>query len=377
MTGDGGRMRVLVIGGMSQSLVNFRGPMLQRMVSSGHEVYACAGEANADITAHLTAMGVTFRGVELQRRGTNIMADWRYSRAISDVIAAVRPGVVLAYTIKPVIYGALAAARLGVPLVAAMITGVGAAQPEANLRSHVVALIARWLYAKALRKVNVVFFQNPDDEALFRAHQLIGNSRVVQIAGSGVDLQHFREERPITEPVTFLLIARLLANKGIREYVAAARILRMYSPTARCVLVGPVETGAGAIPRREVERWHDEGVIEYLGQIDDVRPVIASASAYVLPSHREGMPRTVLEAMAMGRAVITTDTPGCRETVHDGVNGYLVPVGDVNALAARMRELVDKRQLIAEMGLQSRRLAAERFDVNHVNGVIMTALGLQ
>lgn len=368
-------MRILVLGGISRSLLNFRGKMLEAMVAQGHEVTCCAGEVETDVVEQLKGMGVGFHGVELRRRGTNALGDWRYYRALRQVIAKVKPDVVLAYTIKPVVYGCLAAARANVPTVAAMITGAGAAQPGATAKESAIAWIVQRLYRRALRRTDVVFFQNPDDEAMFRQCGLIKNHRVVQIAGSGVDLSHYAPAPPVTDPVTFLLIARLLQAKGIREYVTAATSLsERYGRRVLCVLVGPFEDG-GEISSEELARWR-RGAIDYRGALDDVRPALREASVYVLPSYREGTPRTVLEAMAMGRAIITTDAPGCRQTVVEGENGYLVPPKDAQALEDAMRRFVEAPELIVKMGQQSRRLAECRFDVHLVNRTILAALQL-
>jgi len=353
--------------------------MLEAMVEAGHEVIGCAGEVEPYAVAKLEAMGVAFRGVELDRRGTSIAGDRRYRRALRAVIDEVKPDVVLAYTIKPIVYGCLEAKRAGVPTVAAMITGAGAAQPGTNVKEKLVAWVARRLYRKALRGVDVLFFQNPDDEAMFRDAGLMGESRVVRIPGSGVDLAHYAPSRPPTEPVTFLLIARLLAKKGVREYTAAAEAIQARFPQAgaRCLLVGPAETGGGAVPIEEVRAWEKAGVIEYLGSLEDVRPAINQASVYVLPSaYGEGQPRTVLEAMAMGRPIITTDAPGCRETVEEGVNGFLVPVRDADALSEAMARFIEDRGLIERMGKASRARAEAIYDVNKVNAIILDALGL-
>jgi len=369
-------MRVLVLGGISRSLVNFRGEMLRAMIDAGHEVCACAGEVNQSDVSKLREWGIEFRGVDLERRGTSIAKDWRYRRAVGAVIGQCRPDVVLSYTIKPVVYGSLAARSCGVRTVAAMITGAGIVQPGTSFRDRVMARVGRTLYSRALRAVDVVFFQNPDDEMLFREYRLLGKSRVIQIAGKRQDLDWFFRVPARTGPVTFLLIARLLENKGVHEYVEAARLLKKRYPAVQCLLVGPCETGRGAVGPEAVKCWHNQGWIDYRGPVDDVRQSIADASVYVLPSYREGLPRTVVEAMAMGRPIITTDVPGCRETVMEGVNGYLVPKRDPVGLEAAMRRFVEDASLIEEMGLQSRRLAEQRFDVRRVNDVILSALGL-
>lgn len=351
--------------------------MLESMIASGHEVFACSGEVEADSVERLRSIGVVFYPVELERRGTSALSDFRYYRSLCAIIDHVKPDVVLAYTVKPVVYGSIAAWRCKVPLVAAMITGAGAAQPGQSITQRVVSRIARALYAVSLRHVDVIFFQNENDEAMFRRYRLIRNSRVVQIAGSGVDNSHYCLTESVTEPLTFLLIARLLVNKGILDFAAAAASLKKkYGNLVRFVLVGPFESGNGGISRGDLDSWQRCGCIDYLGPLDDVREVIASASVYVLPSYREGTPRTVLEAMSMGRPVITTDVPGCRETVVDGHNGYLVPVRDPRSLANAMARFIENPHTIAEMGLRGREIALSRYDVNKVNAVILKELGL-
>lgn len=370
-------MRILVIGGISRSLTNFRGKLLAALVAAGHDVTACAGEVEPEVISQLAAIDVKFCGVRLNRRGINFFSDLQYFHCLRAIIHSAQPDLVLSYTIKPVIYGSIAAARCGVPQIAAMITGAGAAQPGVGVKERVVASVARRLYAQALRHASVVFFQNPDDELMFREHGLLGHGQVVQIPGSGVDLQHFHAAPPVTKPITFLLIARLLANKGVREYALAATKLReKHGSNVRFLLAGPFESGGAGIDTAELSRWQADGVIEYLGALSDVRPAIAAASVYVLPSYREGTPRTVLEAMAMARPVITTDAPGCRETVVDGDNGYLVPLREAGTLAQTMNRFITDPALIPRMGTSSRELAESRFDVNKVNQVILRALNL-
>jgi glycosyltransferase involved in cell wall biosynthesis len=196
------------------------------------------------------------------------------------------------------------------------------------------------------------------------------------IPGSGVDLTHFALVAPRILPVTFLLIARLMYDKGVREYVEAARSLKSGYPDARFRLLGPLDPNPMGVPRRVVEEWQREGVIEYLPETRDVRPFLAEASVYVLPSYHEGMPRSVLEAMAMGRPIVTTDAPGCRETVVPGRNGYLVPVKDSAALSRAMERFMIDPSMISAMGHQSRLLAEERFDVRKVNSEILSRMGI-
>ena len=233
------------------------------------------------------------------------------------------------------------------------------------------------MYAVALRGAHVVFFQNPDDEALFRASGLVGRGqRRVRIAGSGVDLERFAPAPLPDGPMTFLMIGRLLREKGIYEYVDAARIVKASHPEVRFRLLGSLDSNPSAISEEALAQLQHDGTIEYLGKTLDVRPYIADSHVVVLPSYHEGMPHSVLEGMSMGRAIITTDVPGCRETVVPGHNGILVPRADPAALAGAMEELVGNASALAAMGRESRTLAEERFDVHEVNRVIFGALGL-
>jgi glycosyltransferase involved in cell wall biosynthesis len=370
-------LRILVIGGVSRSLINFRGPLLQAMVAAGHEVHACAGEPMQAAMQQLSAMGVTFHPVALDRRGTSVLGDLHYRRALARIIASLKPDVVLAYTIKPIVYGLPAAAKAGAGTRAAMITGAGAAQPGSTIKEHVVGWISRRLYRRALRHASVALFQNPDDEAMFKQYRLLGDRRVVQIPGSGVDLAVYAPAATVTEPVTFLLIARLLVNKGVREYAAAAEALKQrYGPRVRFLLVGPFEDGDGGISAEELQDWQERGAVAYYGALSDVRSAMGEASVYVLPSYREGTPRTVLEAMAMGRPIVTTDAVGCRETVVAGENGWLVPPRDSKALTEAMACFVEQPALIEQMGQRSRSRAEAVYDVHRVNAMIMEALSV-
>ncbi len=218
-------------------------------------------------------------------------------------------------------------------------------------------------------------FQNPDDRALFVERKLTPIGKTHLVAGSGIDLNLFHPT-PFPDTPHFLLKARLIAEKGIREYVAAAQIVKQEFPRAVFTLAGYHVYHLAGIPQQEREEWEKAGFVDFVGQVEDVRPLIAKSSVYVLPSYREGLPRTVLEAMAMGRAIITTEAPGCRETVQPGINGFLVPVRQVEPLVEAMREFCRNPELVPTMGLASREMAVDRFDVKKVNAEIMQIMGL-
>lgn len=371
-------MSFLVIASFPESLLHFRGPLLAALQAKGLQVHVAAPNLpeGSVIRQQLQVLGYVVHSVPMCRTGTNPVADaftlwqlWRLMRCI-------RPSHVLAYTIKPVIYGSFAAWLAGVPRRFALITGLGYAfQGQAHARRGLRTLVRR-LYGLALRHTHKVFFQNPDDQALFRSLGLLPTdipSCVVN--GSGVDVAAFAVA-PVPPAPHFLLIARLLGDKGVREYVQAAQRTRALYPQARFSLVGWLDENPDAITQSELDDWVKTGTLDFLGRLSDVRPAIKACSVYVLPSYREGTPRTVLEAMAMGRAVITTDAPGCRETVVDGDNGFLVPVRSVDALAEAMARFITDPTLAARMGQRGRQLAEDKYDVHKVNTVMLKEMGL-
>lgn len=369
---------VFVLGSYAASLLGFRGHLLSSMVRRGHRVVACAPAAPAAVIDALAAMGVAYRDVPLKRAGIRLDQDLRALWALVAILRELRPEAVLSYTIKPVIYGLLAARLVGVPRRFAMITGLGYSFIGAGLKARLTGVAARRLYRLSLSGAERVFFQNPDDRTLFERLRLVrGPDQAVMVNGSGVDLDAFRPAPLPGGPTSFLLIARLLEEKGVREYLNAARQVRARYPQTAFHLLGWHDEGnPAAISERELRSWAKDGVVELHDVVDDVRPVMAAASVYVLPSYREGTPRTVLEAMAMARPIVTTDAPGCRETVQHGVNGFLVPVGDAAALAQAMTRFVEEPALAGRMGRESRRIAEQKYDVHKVNQVILDAMGL-
>lgn len=367
--------RVMIIGVLPESLLNFRGALIKDLIAAGHTVHAVSAEADARTKSALARLGAIHHEVYFERTGTRLLADLTTLWQLFLLLRQVGPEHVLAYTIKPVLYGGLAARMAGVPRYNALITGLGYVFDE-HVLARPLGRVVLALYRKALKKARIVFFQNPDDCRVFREHGLLAaNSRAIVVDGSGVDIDFFRPA-PFPSELSFLMIARLLRAKGVYEYVEAARRLRQEYPGVVCRLVGWIDPGPDAVRPAELEAWQREGVIEYLGRLQDVRPAIAQSSVYVLPSYREGVPRTVLEAMAMGRPVITTNAPGCKETVVLGENGYLIPPRNVGALVDAMRRYIESPELVELHGAQSRCLASTRFDVRVVNRRMLEEMGL-
>jgi glycosyltransferase involved in cell wall biosynthesis len=376
-------MKILLVASLADSLVNFRGSLIRALQASGQDVHVAAPDLplHSPVRLQLQGMGVTVHQVPMLRTGTNPLVDLRTAWALWRLMSMIKPARVLAYTIKPVIYGTLAAWLAGVPQRFALITGLGYAFQSGGHRSSLQTLVQN-LYGLALARAERVFFQNPDDLALFRECGILkSHTPICVVNGSGVDLARFVVQ-PLPDgfaqgAVRFLYIGRLLGDKGVREYVEAARVLKRRHPQVHCMLVGWIDSNPNAINQAELDGWVADGYIEFLGRLNDVRPAIASCSVYVLPSYREGTPRTVLEAMAMGRAVVTTDAPGCRETVLHGENGFLVPIQDPEALAEAMRRFIEEPELQQSMGARSRQIAERKYDVHKVNAVMLAGMGLK
>lgn len=369
--------RVLLIASYPESIPAFRGPLIQALVASGCEVHVAAPGIGSllQIRDALVAMGATLHDIPLRRTGTNPIADLGLLLALFRLVRKLRPTATLPYTIKPVVYGTLAAWLAGVPRRFALVTGLG--YVFTGDRQGLVKRIISRLYRAALGRTHKAFFQNPDDERHFRELGILPpHVPSVVVNGSGVDVDAYPFQPVAEAPPVFLMIGRLLGDKGVREYAEAARRVKQRFPAARFLLVGWIDENPDAIAQSDLDAWIVSGAIEFLGKLDDVRPAIEAASVYVLPSYREGTPRTVLEAMAMGRAVITTDAPGCRETVVDGDNGFLVPVQSVDALAEAMSRFIADPGLAARMGLRSRRIAEDKYDVRKVNALILREMGI-
>lgn len=370
--------KFLLLASFPDSIIQFRGAFIEALLDAGCEVHVAAPSLTtcSKVAPELEAKGVVCHDVPLARTGMNAVRDCYTLFALIRLMLLVRPHYVLGYTIKPVVYGLLAAWFVRVPRRFALITGLGRAF-QVDSHGSLLQRVVRMLYRVALSRADKVFFQNPDDEALFRSLCIMSDrvpSRVVN--GSGVDIDQFISAALPAEPLRFVMIARLIGDKGVREYVRAARVVRETNPDVCFSLVGWIDETPGAVDQSELEAWIHGGVIDFLGRRDDVRSVLADAHVYVLPSYREGTPRTVLEAMAMGRAIITTDAPGCRETVLEGKNGYLVPIKDAAALARAMLKFVESPSGVASMGKCSRTIAEDKYDVHKVNSVMLQEMGI-
>lgn len=380
-------MTFLIIASYLPSVLNFRGKLLEAIAQRNIEIHILTPDLDIfpDEVKQLRQLGYILHEIPMQRTGTNPIADLKTLLAIYRISKKIKPEYMLAYTIKPVIYGGLATWLASVPHRYSLITGLGYAfqnvEENGGQRSFFQKIVHA-LYEQSLKHSHKVFFQNPDDLKLFQDLKLIHDKvPTIVVNGSGVNISEF-DVVPLPYDdlqqfkVSFLLIARLLIDKGIREYAEAAKQLKQKYPYVEFHLVGWIDENPTAIRKAELDQWVADGRLKFWGKLADVRPAISACSVYVLPSYREGMPRTVLEAMAMGRAIITTDAPGCRETVVDGENGFLIEVKSVDSLVQAMEKMIIQPRLVSIMGQQSREIALNKYDVHQVNQHMMREMGL-
>lgn len=367
---------VLVVAANSRSLIANRGDLIREMLALGYRVAAVV--PNADYLPETEELGIDLYPIEMARTATNPLSDLGYLASLVKLMRELKPKTVFSYSAKPVVYGSLAAKLAGVPGRFSMITGLGHAFTTTDRKTRIVRQVLSLLYRAGISACRKVFFQNPDDVAQLRELGVLRDaSKVVRTNGSGVDTKRF-QRRPIPEGAPlFLFIGRLLTEKGVAEFVEAASRVRSNWPNARFVAVGPHDPGLPhSVAVEDLASWETEGVVEFVGGVKDVRPWLEQCSVFVLPSYREGTPRSVLEAMSVGRPIITTDAPGCRETVTDGVNGFLVPPQTTEPLARAMEKLLEQPELISTMADSSRAIAEEKYEVKKVNRVILGAMGL-
>lgn len=373
-------MKIVIVASTPESIIPFRGKLILRFHNLGFKVHICApfNEEHQNIVQELKDnYFVEPHNTILGKASMNMLSDLRYLIRLIKITKSVKPDVMLCYTMKPVIYGSIAGWISKVPMRISMITGLGFIFSEShNVFKRCVQFISKILLKFSLQKNNKIFFQNIDDQKLFSQKKITSKNQLTFVTnGSGVDL-NFYKVRPLPPEPSFLLIARMINNKGIREYIKAIREVKKSYPLIRFNMVGGLEENIDGIDLKDIYSWVAEGLVNYKGSLSDVRPEIEDCSIFVLPSYREGTPRSVLEAMSMGRAIITTDVPGCRDTVIDGVTGILVRPKDSFDLAKAMLRLIKDSELRVEMGRKSREYVEKKYSDKLVVEQIISQLDL-
>jgi len=351
-------VKVMIVLNTAWNLVNFRIGLIRALVSAGYEVVAVA--PSDKYAGGLAALGCRFIHVPMDNNGINPAKDLLLLWRLFWLLRTEKPNVYLGYTVKPNVYGSFAARALGIPVIN-NIAGLG----TVFIRGGWLSLLVKGLYRLALSRSQKVFFQNNDDRQLFIRSRLVHECLTDLLPGSGIDLIQFPPTPlSVNVPVRFLLIARMLWDKGVGEFVEAARLLKQRGVSADFCLLGMLDPqNPVAISRQQVNTWAAEGVVNYLGVNDNVREEIAQADCIVLPSYREGTPRALLEAAAMARPIVTTDSAGCRNVVDDGINGYLCKPKNSSDLADKMLHILSMSHNEREvMGLRGREKVEREFD---------------
>lgn len=358
-------MKILVVSAKNKTVFNFRGDLIRDMITHGNEVYVTG--PNKDYLDDIMMLGVKrFIEVPSIKDNTSIKNDLNYLKQLKSVVREVQPDIIFSYNIKPVIYGSMAGRSGKVPHIYAMVTGLGRVYASGGFKVKAIRLITKLLYTNAFKACDKVIFQNNDDVDELVNGGYLPKEKTVVVNGSGVNMERFGKT-DIPEKPVFLMVSRIIKEKGVLEYCEAARILKKTNPEARCILLGGFDVSLGALKKEDIQGYIDDGSIELPGEVKDPVAFYKSASVFVLPSYyREGLPRTILEALACGRPVITTDWTGCREAVEDGVNGYLVPIKDSKALADKMLLLCD-REVAQTMGDVAYDICCKKYEVGIIN----------
>ena len=380
--------KVVVFSSTSRSLIGFRGQLINKLISLGMEVHVFSPDFQEDILLILNEMGVIVHTVPLERTKISLYSDFQTLLKVTLVLKNIQPNYILSYTIKPVIYGSIAAKIAGVKNIYSLITGLGYAFISLEHPNHKVTNLQKVvfnLYKMALFCSNKVIFQNSDDAELFEKMNLVNNKKINIVNGSGVDLSHYNYDLTILEeyapeqPIKFLMLGRIIGDKGIREYVAAATELKKkYGTKVIFQLGGGLDTNPTAIQQKELDEWVSTGVIEYLGKLKDVRPPITNSHVFILPSYREGTSRSILEAMSIGRPIVTTNVAGCRQLVEVGRNGYLAEAKSVQSLVDAIEKMINvSSKKLIQMGIYSRKIVEDKYDVHKVNEHMLTIMDIK
>lgn len=356
---------IAIISNQAFSLLNFRGELIKRLVQEGNIVTTFCPEFSAHEISQIKELGATPIQYKLSRTGLNPIADLSTIRDLKLKLAELKPDASLAYFAKPVIYGCISAKLAKVGNVVAMIEGLGyvfTEEKQFNIKRRILRAITTALYTIGLKGANRVVFLNNDDMEDFCKKKVVTRTKCSMLGAIGVDLDQWNYTPPQIEPITFIIACRMLKEKGVYEFVNAAKVLKKAYPNTEFILAGGTDSNPGSIPESELLKWNNSGAVTWVGHVP-MREFLYRSSVFVLPSfYREGVPRSIQEAQACGRPTITTDTPGCRDTITNGFNGFLVPPKDEQALQSAMKFFIENPGKILEMGRNARAFSEEHFN---------------
>jgi glycosyltransferase involved in cell wall biosynthesis len=373
---------IVMIGTTGSSFYGFRAELIRKLIANDHIVYAFTSEYSEECLNRIKALGAIPVKYELSRGGLNPFADIAAVIALVQKIKNINPDIVFSYMSKPTIYGTLAAKIAQVPHIIGMLEGLGytfTEQPEGQAtKTKLIRNIQVLLYRLSLPKLDDMIFLNSDDvHDLAQAYNL-KLKRIHILGGIGLNLDEYQYSIAPVDPINFLFIGRLLKEKGIFEFIEAIKLVKQKYPEVNFTVLGSIDSqNMGALSQKELDNLIEQQLFHYPGYVENVKDWIKESSVFVLPSYREGVPRSTQEAMAIGRPVITTDVPGCRDTVVNGLNGFLVPKWNAQALADKMCHFIEHPEQINSMGQESHRIAIDCFDANKVNKKLFEIMGLK
>lgn len=369
--------RILICHNTGKTLFLHYEELIRTLVERGAEV-VCVTPVDEAVPSIL-ATGAKHQAWYVSQHGMNLWQELLAWRQLFIIIREIAPDIFFSITIKPNLYGAFALLGSSISKRFFMFSGLGYVFIGKTFKQKLLRFIVNRVIKFSFKKANGVYFQNQDDADTFVANGVISQKQAISINGTGIDTKAFslkQYEDDTEKSVNFLFVGRILGDKGVYEFVDAAREILAQHANATFSMLGPLDKNPAAIQGKEIEQWEQDGIIHYLGVTTDVKPYLLTTDVFVLPSYREGLSRATLEAMAMGLPIITSDAPGCRQTVDDGVTGYIVKVQSATALAEAMRHFITNRDLIAKMGQMSRQKAVSEFDVHHVVDSIIHPLGI-
>lgn len=374
--------KIVLIGTTGSSFYGFRADIIRELIINNHIVYAFTSEYTQECLDKIQALGAIPVTYQLSRGGLNPFADIYSFLQLKNLLREIQPNIVFSYFAKPVIYGSMAARFAKVPKIIGMLEGLGYTftdQPEGlTTKTKIVRSIQVLLYKMAFPCLDKMIFLNPDDQYDLMEVYGLKAPEVHVLGGIGLNLADYPYIKAKSSPVKFLFIGRLLKEKGVFELIQAIRMVKQKYPQAHFTVLGAIDhQNMGALKQTELDQLLAEQLFEYPGYVTNVNKWITDCSVFVLPSYREGVPRSTQEAMAIGRPVITTDVPGCRETVEDGVNGFLIPRWDAEALAEKMCYFIENPEQVNIMGLESYKMAQEKFDAEKANSKLIEIMGLK
>ena len=370
--------KIILVDNNAKMLLNFRSNFILELVKLFQVIVVCPMDNVDEDKLYRLGVSLCIKNTNLSRQGINPLKEYKLLKFYENIFKQHKPDIVFNYTIKCAIWSSIAANKVGIKRIFSMITGLGYAFTDINkrdIKKQLINICVKQLYKKSLKCNKKVFFLNPDDKNLFSELGTISQNQFVVLNGEGVDLDYFYYVKDMPNKFTVVVLSRLLKEKGIIEYYQAAKILKKkYTDNIIFRLAGSIDDNPSSLTQQELDEIIASGAIEYLGNLEDVREVISQSSLLLLSSYREGTPRCILEAMSMGRAIITTDTPGCRETVVNGKNGYLIAVKNTNDIVSSIDKLFKDRDLLEQMGKRSRKIAETKYNVKRVNQIIINEL---